>query len=200
MPNLETAKSVTFVDVETTSLDSTRSAILQIAIITDWDNGKQDVWETKIKPRDLELRFADKQALEVCKYSKEEWEDAPSFEDIAKTIAKKLVWGPIVGHNIQFDIDHIVAAFKRRNWKSIGRNDNIYGVLESDEKKYKIGYPLIDTCALAFLFTPSDRQNLNALRDHFGIDTNRAHDAGNDVEDCRTVFYNILNMKLSNSA
>ena len=34
MPNLETAKSVTFVDVETTSLDSTRSAILQIAIIT----------------------------------------------------------------------------------------------------------------------------------------------------------------------
>ena len=44
MGNLKDSKSITFFDVETTSLDPSKSAILQITIITDWDNGKKDVW------------------------------------------------------------------------------------------------------------------------------------------------------------
>tara|TARA_R100000664_G_C2759234_1_gene148799 strand:- start:3575 stop:4177 length:603 start_codon:yes stop_codon:yes gene_type:complete len=192
MSNLATSRSITFVDVETTHLDSKRSAILSISIITDDESGRQQVWSTKIKPLTVELEFADPEALKVCEYSYEEWEDAPSFEEVAETIAEKLAWGPIVGHNIAFDIEHLTAAFKRRGWRSLKRNENFREV----EKRYKFGYPLIDTCALAFLFLPAERQNLNALRDFYGIDKSRAHAADTDCEDCRTVFYNIISNKL----
>jgi len=196
MGNLGTAKGVTFFDVETTSLDPSKSAILQIAIITDWEDGKQDKWETKIKPREVELRFADKQALEICGYNPKEWEDAPSFEEVAHTIAKKLVWGPIVGHNVQFDINHLTAAFNRRGWKQFNRNDNIYESLSAKEKKYKFGYPAIDTCALAYLFLPYERQNMDTLRTSLLLNTGAAHDALSDAKACREVFYHIMATKL----
>jgi len=188
MGNLATAKAITFFDVETTSLDSSKSAILQVSIITDWEDGSQDQWSTKIKPRDIELEFADPEALKICKYDIEEWEDAPSFEEVAETIAKKLAWGPIVGHNVQFDISHLKASFDRRGWRASSRNEKF----DSSKKMYKFGYPAIDTCALSFLYLPTERQNLNALREYFGISTDRAHDAETDVEDCREVFYKIL--------
>jgi uncharacterized protein YprB with RNaseH-like and TPR domain len=66
--NITTAKAITFLDIETTHLDASKSAILSISIITDWDGGKQDVWTTKIKPKDIEMQFASKEALEVCMY------------------------------------------------------------------------------------------------------------------------------------
>ena len=188
MGNLATAKAITFFDVETTSLDSSKSAILQVSIITDWEDGSQDRWSTKIKPRDIEIEFADSEALKICKYDIEEWEDAPSFEEVAETIAKKLAWGPIVGHNVQFDISHLKASFDRRGWRASSRNEKF----DSSKKMYKFGYPAIDTCALSFLYLPTERQNLNALREYFGISTERAHDAETDVEDCREVFYKIL--------
>jgi DNA polymerase III epsilon subunit-like protein len=174
-------------------LDPTKSAILQISIITDWEDGRQDVWSTRIKPRGLELEFADKEALEVCNYNDDDWEDAPLFEEVAETISKRLAWGPIVGHNVQFDIAHIRASFERRGWRLTGRNERF----DPSLKLYKIGYPAIDTCALAFLYLPTERQNLNALRDHFDISKDRAHNAETDVEDCRSVFYNILSVTTS---
>ena len=197
MGNLATAKGVTFFDVETTSLDPARSAILQIAIITDKEDGTQEKWTTKIKPREVELRFADKQALEICRYNDEDWADAPMFEDIAHEIARRLVWGPIVGHNVQFDISHLTAAFKRRGWTQIGRNDNIYRVIENKEKKYKFGYPAIDTCALAYIFMQTERQSLDHLRTELLLNTGASHDALSDTKACKEIFYHILNTQLS---
>ena len=76
MANLTTAKAITFLDIETTHLDPKQSAVLSISIVTDWDNGQQDVWTTKIKPASIELEYASEEALNVCKYSAEEWKDA----------------------------------------------------------------------------------------------------------------------------
>jgi len=194
MGNFASAKSVTFVDVETTSLDSSKSAILQIAIITDKENGGQDIWSTKIKPRSIELEFADKEALKICNFSEEAWSDAPYFEDVAKKIADKLAWGPVVGHNINFDIAHITAAFKRRGWAELGRNEDYF----NSTKKYKFGYPLVDTCALAYIFHNTERQNLNALRVSMGISEVGAHDALKDAEDCRHAFYKIISNAADN--
>lgn len=188
MANLTSAKAVTFVDVETTHLDPTRSAILQISIITDWDDGTQDQWTTKIKPRDMEIEYADPEALKVCGYSHEDWEDAPMFEEVADTIAKKLRWGPIVAHNAQFDVAHLTASFKRRGYREPKRNEKF----EDNNKLFRFGYPVIDTCALAYLFLPTERQNLNELRDYFGLSKENAHTADADVQHCRTVFYNII--------
>jgi len=179
---------VTFFDVETTHLDPKLSAILEISIITDWEDGRQDVWTTKIKPRDIEMQYASKEALAICNYSKEDWVDAPLFEEVAETIAKKLAWGPIVGHNVQFDIAHVTASFRRRGWYEPAWKERF----DISKKMFKVGYPAIDTCALAYIYLPTERQNLNALREHFGISTDRAHSADTDVEDCRTIFYKIL--------
>jgi DNA polymerase III alpha subunit (gram-positive type) len=188
MGNLVNAKAITFLDVETTHLDSTKSAILQITIITDWENGKQDKWTTKIKPRDMELEFASNEALKICKYNTDEWEDAPYFEEVAETIVKKLTWGPLVAHNIQFDMSHLSASLSRRGWqpaKNFQRTD-------IKNKIFSFGYPLIDTCALAYLFIPTQKQNLNTLREHFDLSTDNAHSSDSDTEHCREIFYNII--------
>lgn len=188
MGNLTTAKAITFLDIETTHLDSTRSAVLSISIITDWDNGQQDVWTTKIKPASIELEYASEEALKVCNYNTEEWKDAPSFTEVAETIAKKLRYGPLVAHNINFDISHLKASFKRRGWEET-KPDEKYG---SGNKKFNPGYPLIDTCALAYIFLPSERQNMTALREHFNMSKDGAHTPEKDAMDCREIFYKII--------
>ena len=189
MANLASSRAVTFLDVETTHLDPTRSALLAISIITDWEGGKQDVWTTKIKPRDVEIEFASSEALKICGYNPSGWHDAPTLEEVADEIIKRLMWGPIVGHNVQFDIDHIRSSLKRRGFRENSKNSEI----TPENKNFRIGYPLIDTCALSFIFLPTERQNLNALREYFDIDASRAHAADTDAEDCRHVFYSIVN-------
>ncbi len=189
MANLSSSRAVTFLDVETTHLDPKRSAILSISIITDYADGKQDSWSTKIKPRAVELEFADPEALKVCKYNKEEWEDAPAFEEVAEDIIFRLRWGPLVAHNIGFDLSHIRSCLKRYGYTEV----NNVSELDQKENVFKIGYPAIDTCALAFIFLPTERQNLNALREYFDIDTARAHSSDTDTEDCRHIFYSIVN-------
>ena len=186
MGNFTTAKATTFFDIETTHLDPKRSAVLEISIITDWEGGNTDVWTTKIKPKAIELEFASKEALEICGYSDEDWADAPMFEEVANTIAKKLRFGPIIAHNIEFDINHLTAVFERYGYEKWSR-DSADAV-----KTYSFGYPKIDTCALAYLFLPTERQNLDTLREHLTISTAGAHTAEKDVEDCRQVFYHIV--------
>ena len=186
MGNFTTAKAITFLDIETTHLDSKRSAILEISIITDWEGGNTDVWTTKIKPKAIELEFASKEALKICGYSDKEWADAPMFEEVADTIASKLRYGPLVAHNISFDINHLTSVFERYKYEQ--------WTIEAPEnaKTYSFGYPKIDTCALAYMFLPTERQNLDTLREHLVIPTEGAHTAEKDVHDCRQVFYHIV--------
>lgn len=193
MGNLLNAKSLTFFDVETTHLDAAKSAILQIAIVTDWEDGRRDVWTTKIKPKDIELKFADKEALRVCNYNEHDWKDAPSFNEVAEVIAKKLRWGPIIGHNVQFDIAHLTAVFHRYGWSKC--ETKIMADPSVTNKLYRFGYPVIDTCSLAYLFLDSDYQNLDHLREHLNLDKTKSHDALYDTIDCSKVFYEVINRK-----
>ena len=194
MGNLASAKAITFFDIETTHLDPRQSAILQISFITDWEDGRQDKWSTKIKPNKLELEFASREALKICGYSEKDWENAPSFSQVAEEISKRLTWGPLVAHNINFDLAHIRAVFGRYKWTEVD------SVKDLDKGNYfKIGYPIIDTCALAYLFLPSERQNLNELRNYFNISTDGAHEAVKDTEDCREIFYKIISEKLDSN-
>ena len=186
MANFTTAKATTFFDIETTHLDPKKSAVLEISIITDWESGNTETWTTKIKPRPVELEFASDEALKICGYNEKDWKDAPTFEEVAETIAKKLRFGPIIAHNIDFDISHLTAVFERYGYKKWTRD------APDTARTYSFGYPKIDTCALAYLFLPTERQNLDALREHLIISSDGAHTAEKDVEDCRQVFYHIV--------
>ena len=172
--NLLNYKTLTFVDTETTHLDVRPGEIISICIVTEHKDGKIEKWETKIKPQNLQ--FASKKALEIAGYNEKEWEGAPSFQEVSETILEKLKWGPVIGHNVDFDIRHIKGCFRKY----------------CKNKYPRFGYPLIDTVALAWLFLPTDKQNLNECRKYLNIDTNRAHKADTDVEDCRILFWSIV--------
>ena len=182
MGNILDYRTITFFDVETTHLDPTLGEIIQIAIVTEDRSGKLTEWSTKIKPR-LESGTYHKRALEINGYNEAAWKDAPSFEDVADTIVDKLRWGPLVAHNAAFDIAFVESCLERfTRWVKGGRTD-------INENVFRLGYPVIDTVALSWMMLPTERQNLNALREHLDITTEGAHEAVKDVYDCRTVFW-----------
>ena len=185
MANFSSAKAVTFFDTEVTHLEEEYSALLEICIITDWEGGQQSFLHTKIKPTLKELSLASQEALKINGYNKEDWADAPSFEEVAPKIVKALTWGPIVAHNIQFDLKHLTAIFERYGWKKANRT-NI------ENREFSFGYPAIDTCALAYMFSGAERQNMTALRDYYQLSHEGAHGAHKDCDDCRTIFYSII--------
>ena len=182
--NLLDYRTLTFLDTETTHLDVRKSTLLSVCIWTESRDGKLKKWSTKIKPSSIDLKSADPKALEINGYNKEDWKDAPYFDEVSDKIAELLRWGPIIGHNVSFDMRHIKAAFRRLGIAKY-EDPNAYSDI-------RFGYPLIDTVPLAWLYLPTERQNLNACREYLEIDISRAHDVEKDVEDCRALFWNII--------
>ena len=190
--NISDYRTITYFDVETTSLNPELGEIIQICIVTEDRDGNLKEWSTKIRPR-LAPGTYQKSALRINNFVPKEWIDAPAFEDVADEIVERLRWGPIVAHNAQFDISFLNSCFKKyTNWKPGDRTD-------FDSKTYRLGYPVIDTIPLAYLMIPSERQSLVALREHLDIETEGSHEAVKDVYDCRTVFWHCISKILSAS-
>ena len=190
MGNILDYRTITFFDVETTHLDPTRGEIIQIAILTEDKSGKLTEWSTKIKPQ-LKPGTYSKKALEINGYSEKEWKDAPEFWEVDSTIVEKLRWGPIVAHNAPFDVAFIENCLVQHGtgWLKGSRTD-------FNDKIFRLGYPVIDTVALAWLTMPTERQNLQVLREHLGISQDGAHEAVKDVYDCRSVFWHCVGKTL----
>ena len=185
MANITDYRTITYFDVETTSLDPSKGEIIQICILTEDDSGNLEEWSTMIRPRLQEGTYS-REALKINNFDPKQYIDAPIFEDVADTIIDKLRWGPIVAHNSSFDISFIESNLSRyTDWKAGNRTD-------PSQKIYRLGYPVIDTVALSYLLIPSERQNLMALREHLDICTAGSHEAIKDVYDCRTVFWTCL--------
>ena len=185
MANITDYRTISYFDVETTSLDPTKGEIIQICVVTEDRDGNLKEWSTKIRPR-LQEGTYDRSALKINNFRARDYIDAPIFEDVADTIVEKLRWGPIVAHNASFDISFVESNLERyTDWKRGNRTDY-------NEKTYRLGYPVIDTVALSYLLVPSERQNLMALREYLEIDTDGGHEAVKDVYDCRTVFWHCL--------
>ena len=181
MSNMLNYSQLVFFDTETTSLDSNKGEIISVCVMTEDSNGKLSTWQTKIMPR-LKKGSYSQRALDINGFSLEEWKGAPKFEDIATDLVWKMRFGPIIAHNAQFDVNFIQTELNRCGWKPGYKTDVV-------SKQYRLGYPVIDTVALSWLCLPTEKQNLNVLREHIGIDTSRAHRADTDVEDTRVVFW-----------
>ena len=195
MGNIANAKAITFLDTETICIDPVKgvNTLLSVCFITDWDDGNSSTVSLKIKLSLNQKEHASAEALKINNYSKEAWADAISIEEAAPVIAKSIAWGPIVAHNAQFDVNHIVSSLEACGWRKTKRGERF----SIENKTFQVGYPVIDTCNLAYLFMDSERQNLPALREALDLDPERAHDALTDTEDCRYLFYHIMKTSLN---
>lgn len=197
MGNIANAKAITFLDTETICIDPVEgvNTLLSVSFITDWEEGNSTTSNLKIKLSLDQKPHASAEALKINNYSKEAWADAVSFEEAAPIIAKSIAWGPIVAHNAQFDINHIVSSLEANGWRKTKKGERF----SLENKTFQVGYPIIDTCSLAYLFMNTEYQNLPTLREALGIDQDRAHSADTDTEDCRQVFYHIVKDYMNNS-
>ena len=174
-----------WVDTETTGLIPRKHEIIEIAILTETvlpggGGTITEAWSTKIRPARIEE--AEPKALEVNGYRAEEWAGAPTFDEVAADIAKRLASSTIIcGHNVSFDIAFIEGAFDRLG------------------QKVRVPYHKVDTVTLGYVVWNADPENpgpglsLDKLRRLLGISLNGAHSALKDAEDARIVYYEALN-------
>ena len=158
-----------YIDTETTGLDPTTHEVIEVAIITEHEDGTVDSWVSKIAPQRIET--AHPKALEINGYTPEAWKDAPTRAEVAPTISKLLKGSVVVGHNVAFDIGFIAALFEElgieHRWSYRDQLDTIVYVREH-------------------LFpTGLKSASLDNARRWLGWSTEGAHAALKDAEDCR---------------
>jgi len=165
-----------FLDTETTGLDPRQGhEIIEIAMITRFSNGKEEIFHTKIKPQ--RIRTASPKALEVNGYNEKGWCDAMKMEDAILEIAKRLEYGLVVGYNPYFDIGFIKSALAE------------YGL----ELSWRIR--ALDCMVLAYEhLRPSGLQylSLDSVRDFLNWEKDGAHSALKDTMDCQRLWDMII--------
>ena len=164
-------QKVQFIDIETTHLNKKVGEIIEIAILTSFDNGKTIAtqWSTRIKPDHIET--ADTKALEINNYCPFIWNEAPkwiySWSKIIDQIDKNAI---IVAHNILFDASWIE--------EKVGKE------IEWSFPRKKI---CTQTLALEHLPT-APSVSLSYLRKLFKLSNILAHTAMKDTKDCWIIF------------
>src|SRR5690606_40018175 len=99
------------IDTETTGLSAGNDRIIELAIIGLDSNGeKQWEWCSLINP---ERDTGGGLAVRVHQIYPRDVEQAPRFRDFAGHVAKLLAGRAIIGHNVAFDIQMLVAEFQR---------------------------------------------------------------------------------------
>jgi DNA polymerase-3 subunit epsilon len=165
--------ALAFVDIETTGLDITRHEIIQIGCVLveqDWSTKNPvftivDTFECKIQP--VHIEYADKTALKINGYSKDEWEGALPLKEALAQLAQKTKDAIMIGHNVAFDYKFLDMAFK------------ITGV------KNLMHYHLLDTISIAYTKLHErdiQKYSLYTLTEQFGIKNEKQHTALADAQ------------------
>lgn len=173
-------KMLHFIDTETTGLDCTKHEIIEIAIITEYGDGRLERWSTKVKP--VRLLDASPKALEINGYNDADWEEAPYMNEVIEVIRDKLCQGTIVGHNVHFDVGFIRESYKRCG-------------LDSSSRSNRIGRHCVDTITLAHEHLQPmgiTSLSLDSIRTFVGWSKENAHTALKDADDCRKLYWSLL--------
>lgn len=191
-------RPVIFFDTETVCIKPWHAVdcLLSLSMIKDFSDGSSSRKDYKFKMKGQKLNYVDPKALEINGYSQEKWQDAVDFEDVAHEIAEFIHDCTLIAHNIDFDLCHLRNAFLENGWQQLSTWSKDMKK-EHKEKLYTLGKPFICTQALSYLHLPCKSQSLNSLREHLDISTSRAHSADSDTEDCRKVYYHILESMMS---
>jgi DNA polymerase-3 subunit epsilon/ATP-dependent DNA helicase DinG len=150
------------VDVETTGLDPSRDAIIEVAAITFRGADVLDEFDSLVNP----LCDIPPYITQLTAITDEMVADAPTMHTLRPRLKSKLGDNVLVGHNIEFDL-----GFLR-------------------EARLAFGNRRIDTLTLASILVPeAGRFGLGALADYLNFPTNGSgHRAMNDAEQTVELF------------
>lgn len=202
-------RPLVFLDVETTGLDPEENEIIEIALIAELPGDFKDLpkevvptgdkslkyvaawrtihWSSKVKPQRLET--AHPKALEVNGYADhpEEWDDAPTFEELIPLLVYFLHDCLVIGHNVGFDIRFLEEAFKRAGMPMTEDR-------KAESPKLNLGHRVC-TMQLAFEhLVPVGLKSVSMdnVRRFMGWSSEGAHTAMKDVYDAQKLYYTLM--------
>ncbi len=146
------------IDVETTGLDASRDAIIEVAAITFQDNNILDEFQSLVNPhRDLP-----REITRITSITQDMVEDAPTMFKLRPRIRTALADHVLVGHNVNFDLGFLRA------------------------ERLGTGNHRLDTLTLASILMPeAGRYGLEALARFLNLPqlgAGQTHRAGDDAE------------------
>lgn len=165
--------TLAFIDIETTGLDVTRHEIIEIGcvlVVQDWSGQTpvftiKDSFEFKIQPQHIE--YADKTALKINGYAKNDWKHSIPLKEALAQLAQKTKDAIMVGHNVTFDFLFLDHAFKATGVKNL------------------MHYHLLDTISIAYTKLHErdiQKYSLYVLTEQFGIQNKKQHTALADAQ------------------
>ena len=166
-----------FIDTELTGVDLYHE-LIEIAVVrvSPGDFKVIDEWETKIKPRYIEL--GDSKALSIAHYNENDWKDAMDVEEALKIFLEKTAGTMIVGHNILYD------------WYFIHKALNKFDLQPT------FLYKGLDTVSLAWQklrHLPNFQSfSLRELCEYFDVKQEKPHSALDDARTAYKVFLKLL--------
>ena len=154
-------------DLETTGLDSSRNAILEVGAVRFRGDEVIETYQSLVNPGQAIPEFIQR----LTHISPQQVKRAPAFAAIFDEVEEFLGADPIIGHNIQFDIGFLAV------------------------NGMELNNPSYDTWDLASVFMPrSRRYSLKYLTEYFGVEHNDAHRALADAMATKNVFLKLLGL------
>lgn len=178
-----------FLDTETTGLDHSKHAVIQIAGIIEIDGVERERFNLTCRP--FQDQVLDPKALAVNKKTPAQIKELPlpgkTFDDLQEILNRyidrynKVDKFYLVGQNVAFDYQFLDAFFKRNG------NSYLYAYIHYDK---------IDLVALTAAFKVAgvinpDNVRLETVAKVFGI-TFDTHDAAADIAVTREIFYRFI--------
>ena len=160
-------------DLETTGLDSSRHAIMEIGAVRFRGDEVIETYQTLVNPGQPIPEFIQR----LTHISPQQVKRAPFFSSVASEIEEFLGADPIIGHNISFDIGFLA-------------NNGV-----------PLNNPSYDTWDLASVFLPNSRQySLKYLSSYFEVEHADAHRALADAMATKNVYIKLLRLAAEQDA
>jgi DNA polymerase-3 subunit epsilon/ATP-dependent DNA helicase DinG len=158
---IHTLEQFVSIDLETTGLKAGVDEIIEVGIAKFDLLGNYQEFQTLVKPESRLTRFIS----DLTGLADKDLRDAPMFDEVRTEVMDFIGDLPIIGHNIQFDIDFLKAQGIRTT------NINF------------------DTWELGALLLPTaEKLNLASLAELLGVQTERSHRALDDAICARDIF------------
>lgn len=156
------------IDFETANFE--RSSVCSVGIVIVRNGEIVDKFYSLIKP---EPEYYNYRCCQVHGLCADDTADAPSFPEVWKQVAPKIVGLPLVAHNKAFDENCLKAVFR----------------------VYQMNYPDYDfycTCIASRRVWPEGRHTLDIIASRCGYDLTLHHHALADAEACAAIALKIL--------